>query len=102
MLSLQEGKQKEAEDLYSSALKMASNAQDIEDVFVIKLKLATIAFSMKKYKEAETFFTEVKDYLLKKGTNLDDLQLLYIDLRLAEIYDSLRNYELVLFVATIF
>lgn len=76
-------------------MKIAADNQDVADIFVIKTKLAAIAFYMKKYKEAETLFMEIKKHLIGNGVKSNDLQLLYVNLRLAEIYDGLQNYELV-------
>lgn len=82
-------------ETYNNALKVADTLHNEEDIYFIKEQLAVIAFFSKKYEEAEKLFLEVKGYLMRKGLKVDDLKISYITLRLAEIYDNLRNSKLV-------
>jgi len=74
---------------------MAVNTQEFDDVYYIKKKLAVIAFNSKQYLDAGKLFSEVRDYYSQNNVPSNDLRMLYIDLRLAETYDNLQNYQYV-------
>ncbi len=78
--------------MYNRALQQATSHHDSEEEFLIKQQLAIIAFSLRKFNDAEKLLLEVNNYLANNKTD-DDIRKSHVTLRLAETYEYLNNFE---------
>ncbi|XP_035740909.1 tetratricopeptide repeat protein 19 homolog, mitochondrial-like [Vespa mandarinia] len=93
ILSMQRNEFKKAEQMLHIALRQAQALQNQNAITYIYDLMANVAFETKQLKKAETLFLLVLERLLSNGVTQDDLKVIHISLKLANIYEQIGDIE---------
>lgn len=75
------------------ALRQAQALQNQNAITYIYDLMANVAFETKQLKKAETLFLLVLERLLSNGVTQNDLKIIHISLKLANIYEKTGDIE---------
>lgn len=75
------------------ALRQAQSLQNQNAITYIYDLMANVAFETKQFKKAETLFLLVLERLLSNGVTQNDLKIIHISLKLANIYEKTGDIE---------
>ncbi|KAL2735098.1 hypothetical protein V1477_013354 [Vespula maculifrons] len=93
ILSIQRNEFKKAEQLLHVALRQAQALQNQNAITYIYDLMANLALETKQLKKAETLFLLVLERLLSNGVTENDLKVIHISLKLANIYEQTGDME---------
>ncbi|KAK2587427.1 hypothetical protein KPH14_003139 [Odynerus spinipes] len=93
ILLMQREEFKKAEQMLHVALKQAQSLQNQEAITYIYDLMANLAFDTNSLKKAETLFLSVLQRLLSSGVAENDLKVIHISLKLANIYEQKGNIQ---------
>ncbi|KAL4100783.1 hypothetical protein QTP88_020814 [Uroleucon formosanum] len=82
------------EQTLQEALKMANDSKNVEGITHVYNVLANGAFLKNEYEKAKVLFIKVVQRLIKQGSLRDDLNMLYLHLKLSKIYEIQKDYKI--------
>lgn len=94
ILLVQKGEFKKAEQMLHIALRQAQTLQHYEGITYIYDVMANLAMNTGQYKKAQKLFVSVLQRLLSKGVAQDDLAVVHISLKIANMYGKMGETEL--------
>ncbi|XP_075212030.1 tetratricopeptide repeat domain 19 [Lycorma delicatula] len=93
ILSIQREEYKVAEQILHVALRLAQEQQNEDGVTYVYDLLANVAFQVGEWEKAEKLFVNVMQRELGAGLAKDDMKIIHMSLKLAKIYESLKQDE---------
>jgi len=72
---------------------MAYDLKNVDGITYVYDVLANGAFRKKKYEKAKGLFDKVFQRLIKQGSRVDDLNILYICLKISKINEAQKDYK---------
>ncbi|KAL4100768.1 hypothetical protein QTP88_020799 [Uroleucon formosanum] len=76
------------------ALKMANDSKNVEGITHVYDVLANGAFLKKEYQKAKMLFIKVIQLLMERGSFKDNLNMLYVHLKISKIYEIQKDYKM--------
>ncbi|XP_078040145.1 tetratricopeptide repeat domain 19 [Augochlora pura] len=93
ILAIQKGEFKKAEQMLHIALRQAQTLQNYNGITYVYDVMANLAMNVNDYKKAEKLFVSVLQRLLAKGVAQDDLAVIHISLKIANMYGKMGETE---------
>ncbi|XP_076629945.1 tetratricopeptide repeat domain 19 isoform X1 [Colletes latitarsis] len=93
ILLIQKGEFKKAERMLHVALRQAQILQHYDGITYIYDVMANLAYDMNDFKKAKKLFVSVLERLLSKGVSQDDLAIIHISLKIANMYHIMGDIE---------
>lgn len=93
ILLIQREEFNKAEQMLHVALNQAQSLQNQDAITYIYDLMANLAFDTKNFKKAETLFVSVLQRLISTGVAENDLKIIHISLKLANIYEQRGNIQ---------
>ncbi|XP_076381750.1 tetratricopeptide repeat domain 19 [Megalopta genalis] len=93
ILAIQKGEYKKAEQMLHIALRQAQTLQHYNGITYVYDVMANLAMNVSDYKKAEKLFVSVLQRLLSKGVAQDDLAVIHISLKIADMYGKMGETE---------
>ncbi|KOC70529.1 Tetratricopeptide repeat protein 19-like protein, mitochondrial [Habropoda laboriosa] len=75
------------------ALRQAQTLQHYDGITYVYDVMANLAYDLNDFKKAEKLFISVLKRLIAKGIPEDDLAVIHISIKIADIYDKIGNVE---------
>ncbi|XP_076661805.1 tetratricopeptide repeat domain 19 isoform X2 [Halictus rubicundus] len=94
ILLVQKGEFKKAEQMLHIALRQAQTLQHYNGITYIYDVMANLAMNTGEYKKAQKLFVSVLQRLLSKGLAQDDLAVIHISLKIANMYSKMGETEM--------
>ncbi|XP_017792178.1 PREDICTED: tetratricopeptide repeat protein 19 homolog, mitochondrial [Habropoda laboriosa] len=82
-----------AEQMLHIALRQAQTLQHYDGITYVYDVMANLAYDLNDFKKAEKLFISVLKRLIAKGIPEDDLAVIHISIKIADIYDKIGNVE---------
>ncbi|XP_076752662.1 tetratricopeptide repeat domain 19 isoform X1 [Xylocopa sonorina] len=93
ILLIQKQEFQKAEQMLHLALRQAQTLQHYDGITYVYDVLANLAYEIADFKKAEKLFKSVLKRLIAKGVPQDDLAVIHISLKIADIYDKSGDIE---------
>ena len=93
ILLIQKGEFNKAEQMLHIALRQAQTLQHYDGITYVYDVMANLAYSLDNFKKAEKLFVSVLQRLIAKGTPKDDLAVIHISLKIANMCDKRGDKE---------
>ncbi|CAL7943260.1 unnamed protein product [Xylocopa violacea] len=93
ILLIQKKEFPKAEQMLHIALRQAQTLQHYDGITYVYDVLANLAYEINNFKKAEILFKSVLKRLIAKGVPPDDLAVIHISLKIADIYDKIGAKE---------
>ncbi|XP_031623212.1 tetratricopeptide repeat protein 19 homolog, mitochondrial [Contarinia nasturtii] len=87
ILCINRGEYDKAEQMAHLALRVAQNIQSYDGTTLCLDIMANLAFERQQYKKAEQLFEDVLQRLLQKGVPQNDIQILHLSLKVAQLVE---------------